>query len=381
MELTVGIGLLGCGTVGASVADRLVRERPTIEARSGVRYELRHVAIRDHHKARPSSLASRLFTRDARAVVEDNRVDLVIELIGGTADATDLVERALDRRKHVVTANKDLLATQRPRLRAIATSRGVTLRFEAAVAGAIPITRVLEDSLAGDRIESISGVVSGTCTYIMSRLEVGDTHEEALNAARRAGYAEADATSDVDGTDAAHKLAILAQLAFGQSLVSNRLPRTGIGGIDRSTVARASIAGLRIRLVAAAVRTKHGTAAEIAPVLLSEQHEFARTRDVENVIRIESRDAGTLHLRGAGAGGAATASAVLGDVVTALWTIAGRRDSLRAPSRALEPAIEVVPLFATLPRLPDFPEYALWNDSILQAPASHVSALSWSGKD
>lgn len=382
MDLTVGIGLLGCGTVGASVADRLVRDRPAIEARSGVRYQLRNVAIRDYQKARPSSLASRLFTRDARAVVDDSQVDLVVELIGGTMDATELVERALDNRKHVVTANKDLLATQRPRLAAIAASRGTTLRFEGAVAGAVPITRVLDDSLAGDWVESIAGVLNGTCTYILSRLEDGCTYDEALAAARRAGYAEADASNDVEGIDAAHKVAILSQLAFHQPVVSPRITRTGIIRVDRNDVARAHIAGLRIRLIGAAVRTRRGIAAEVGPVLLDAHHEFARTRDVDNVVCVQARDAGTLHLRGPGAGGAATASAVLGDVVTTLQTIAGRRCAITSrESRVLAPAVDVTPLFASLARLPEFPRYQLWDDSILQAPASRESAFSWPGKD
>ena len=233
MKLTVGVGLLGCGNVGASVADRLQREREIIERRSGVRYELRAIAIRDPHKNRPASLDPRLFSRDARAVIDDPHIDLIVELIGGASEAAEFVERALDRGRHVVTANKDLLATQGPRLRALAGSRRVNLRYEAAVAGAIPIVRTLDEALAGDEIRSVSGVVNGTCTAILSAMEDGADYAGSLERAQRLGYAEADPSNDVGGLDATHKLALVAQLAFGLAVISPRIRHTGIAGVTQ----------------------------------------------------------------------------------------------------------------------------------------------------
>ena len=318
MTTTVGIGLLGCGTVGASVADRLQRERARLEQRAGVPYRLHGIAIRDCTKRRPASLERELFTTAARAVVEDPRVDLVVELIGGLDDAADLVERALRRGRHVVTGNKDLIATAGPRLRALAESAGVALRYDAAVGGALPVLRVLDEALAGDEIRSVSGVLNGTCTAILSAMEGGSSFAGALAQAQREGYAEADPRSDVDGLDAAHKLAIIAQTAFGVPLLSSQIRTKGIGGITHSEVARALSQGMRIRLVASAERTAEELRTEVAPVLLPDQHEFAQTRGVENVVRIDARDAGSLLLRGDGAGGAATASSVLGDIVAVL---------------------------------------------------------------
>lgn len=384
MNLTAGIGLLGCGTVGAAVADRLQRSHERIRRHAGVGYELRAVAIRDARKLRPHSLDARLFTRDARAIVDDPEVDLVVECIGGTGDAAELVERALDRGRHVVTANKDLLATQGPRLQALAAARGVTLRFEAAVAAAIPVVRTLDDALAGDPVAAIAGVVNGTCTSILSAMERGRDYDAALSDARRDGFAEADPSADVDGTDAAHKLALLVQLAFRLAVISPRIRRTGIAAIARRDVARAQMLGLRIRLVAAAIRSTHGTFAEVAPVLVRDDHEFGRTAGAENVVRVNARDAGSLTLRGAGAGGAATASAVLGDVATVLRAIGERHDfAQRTRASALDPAIDVSPLFESFPRTSELPQYPLWDDtSFLDAPASQAAlALSWPGKE
>ena len=220
MESTIGIGLLGCGTVGSSVAERLISERNAIERRAGARYELRGIAIRDPHKQRAPLLDRRLFTTDARAVVDDPGVDLVIELIGGDGEAATFVERALERGRHLVTANKDLVATRGPRLFALAASAGAGLRFEAAVAGAIPIVRTLGDALAGDEVFSVAGVINGTCTAILSAMEEGATFDDALASAQELGFAELDPSNDVGGNDAAHKLAILAQLAFGAAVIS-----------------------------------------------------------------------------------------------------------------------------------------------------------------
>ena len=321
MTTTVGIGVLGCGTVGASVADRLQRERDRIAQRTGVAYRLHAIAIRDCGKRRPESLERELFTTAARAVVDDPRVDVVVELIGGLDDAADLVERALRRGRHVVTANKDLIATAGPRLRTLAESAGVALCYDAAVGGAIPVLRVLNEALAGDHILRIAGVLNGTCTAILSAMEAGSSFDAALAQAQRLGYAEADPRSDINGIDVAHKLAILVQTAFGIPLLSPQIPARGIAEITQADVAAAQEREQRIRLVACATRTADGVQAEVTPRLLPAADEFARTQGVENVVQIDARDAGRLVLRGDGAGGAATASSVLGDIVAVLRAI------------------------------------------------------------
>ncbi len=369
MKTTVGVGLLGCGTVGSNVADRLHREREVIERRSGVRFELRAIAIADPLKQRSSAIERRLFTRDARSVVDDPQVDLVIEVIGGTNEAAELVERALERGRHVVTANKDLIGEQGPRLQALAASRRCALRFEAAVAGAIPIVRTLDEALAGDEIVSVAGVMNGTCTSILSAMEAGAGYTDALARAQRLGYAESDPTNDVEGIDAAHKIAIVAQQAFGLSVISPRVARRGISDVTQRDVARARMLGYRIRLVAAALRSPAGVFADVAPVLVSEDHEFARTADADNVVRLDARAAGTLVLRGAGAGGAATSSAVLGDVVSVLRALGqGRGFDLRVRSSPLEAAVRVDPFFRRLAHTADLPGYAIWEDAPTSLP-------------
>jgi homoserine dehydrogenase len=366
MKLTVGIALLGCGTVGAEVADRLVREQDAIERASGAQYELRGIAIRDAVKERPDSIEDRrLFTGNARSLVDDPHVDLVVELIGGIDEAASLVERALERGRHVVTANKDVIGTQGPRLRALAASRAVTLRFDAAVAGAIPLLRTLDEALAGDEVRSVAGVLNGTCGFILDAMERGAAFDEALACAQELGYAEADPSNDVEGADAAYKLAAIAQVGFGVAVISPRIRRSGIASVTSRHVAQARELGLRLRLVAATARTSTGITAEVAPVLVSEEHEFARAAGAENVAHVEARDAGRLSLRGSGAGGRATASAVLGDVVAVLRAIGQRRDFSDRAGLGLAPALDVTPFFSKHARVRELPQYPLWNDGAM----------------
>lgn len=371
MQLTVGVGLLGCGTVGAAVADRLQRERDVLEHRAGVRYDLRAIAIRDARKERPNCLRHDLFTRDAFSIVDDPHVDVLIECVGGTNDSAELVERALDRGCHVVTANKALIATQGPRLRGLAAVRRAALRFEAAVASAIPIVRVLDEALAGDEVTSVAGVVSGTCTSVLSAMEDGIGYAAALCRAQRAGFAEADPSGDVNGSDAAHKLALLMQVAFGLPVISPAIRRTGIAEIARRDIARARMLGQRIRLVAAGVRTVDGALAEVSPMLLPENHVFAQTVGVENVVRIVARDAGALVLRGAGAGGTAAASAVLGDFVSVLRAAAeSTYVACRSRPANVGFGVAVGSMFASLPRSSELPRYPLWDDTLTAGPTA-----------
>lgn len=360
MRSVVGVGLLGCGTVGTSVAERLISHEDDIAQRAGVSFDLRAVAIRDATKLRPAVLDNVRFTANVRDVVEDPTIDVVIECIGGTSIAAAAIEEALDRGKHVVTANKDAIATQGPRLCALAAARGVALRYEAAAGGAIPIVRALSESLAGDEVYAIAGVVNGTCTAILSAMEDGASYAEALAQAQQLGYAEADPSGDVGGADAANKLALLLQLGFREAVVSGRIPCVGIESIGKPEIARARMWGYRVRSIAAAVRTSDGILAQVAPMLIPQDHPFAQTCGPQNVICIIARDAGTLLMSGAGAGAVPTASAILGDVVDVMRGIVGRHD-LRVRCNAL--ASSTINEFGDRFELHDeLTHLRIWND-------------------
>ena len=331
---TVHIALLGCGTVGSGVANLLITSGTAIAARSGVDYWLDAIAVRDVAKPRPDFIPHSLLRDDAMALVDDPAIDLVIECIGGTTVAAGLVEAALRRGKHVVTANKDLLATRGPELRALATTHNVTIAYEAAVGGAIPIVRTLTQSLAGEEILEVGGVLNGTTNFILSAMFEGESYESALARAQQLGFAEADPTNDVEGIDAAHKLAILAQLAFRRGLVTHEIPRTGITKITRDDVSLAKRLGLHLKLVACA----RAGASLVTPAYVRDEHPFAQPSGPQNCIRITGRSSGSLTFAGAGAGSAPTASSVIGDVVAVLRRIsAGRQMGFLPPEADLKP--------------------------------------------
>lgn len=345
MRLSVGIGLIGCGTVGAAVAERLLAQQDDIEAATGVRYELRAIAVRSLERPR-GDLPRHLFVADAGALAADPAIDVLVECAGAAHEIAETVEGALARGAHVVTANKDLVATQGPRLRAIAAACGGSLSFEAAVCAAIPVVRMLSHSLAGDEVFSIAGVVNGTTNAILSAMENGSDYAQALADAQLRGYAEADPASDVDGHDAAHKLALLAQLAFRCNVVSPQISRRGISHVTAREVARARTLGRRIRLIAGARKTPRGICAQVTPVLVPQDHPFAQASGAQNALRIVARDAGTLLLCGEGAGGPATACAILGDVISALRAIGERR--LPARGAAVSTAALAVEPFSSV---------------------------------
>ncbi len=317
----VRIALLGCGTVGSGVARLLVNATSSVPARSGVDYWLAGIAVRSLSKPRPSEIPSSLFTEDARALALDPSIDVVIECIGGTGVAAEFVVAALEARKHVVTANKDLLATRGPELRALAASRGVTIAYEAAVGGAIPIVRTIAESLAGEDILEVGGVLNGTTNFILSEMFGGASYASALGQAQRLGFAEADPTSDVAGIDAAHKLAILAQLAFKRGLVTQEIPRTGITGLVRDDHTLAKRAGWRLKLIGCA----RADASIVTPAYVPTDHPFAQPVGPQNCIRVTGRASGSLTFAGTGAGSNPTASSVVGDVVAVLRRIAAGR--------------------------------------------------------
>ena len=305
---TRGVGLLGCGTVGSGVARRLVASHPGL---------IRAIAVRDPHK--PRDVAWSDFGGDPFEVVDDPNVHVVVECIGGLGLARELVLRAIARGKDVVTANKDLIATEGPWLASFAARTGASLRYEAAVGGAIPIVRALAGSLAAEDVFEIGGVLNGTTNFVLSAMEDGAEYAEALAEAQRLGYAEADPRADVDGHDAAHKLAILAGLAFHRPSVSATLARRGIAGLSREDVRAGVERGLRLKLLAIARRAADGSIeAGVTPTYVPADHAFARPRGPQNVVRVVGRGCGELTFSGTGAGGDATASAVVADVLAAL---------------------------------------------------------------
>jgi homoserine dehydrogenase len=253
-------------------------------------------------------LDAALLTVDALAVVERDDIGLIIECIGGTGIAALLVERALERGKHVVTANKDLLASEGPRLAALAAARGATLHYEAAVGGAIPIVRALSDSLAGEDVLEVGGVLNGTTNFILSEMTRGASYAAALAEAQQLGYA---------GIDAAHKLAILSQLAFRRAVTSPMIARRGIDSISREDVALGKRLGWRVKLIACA-RNGQRLEASVTPAFVAAGHPFAEPVGANNCIRVIGRASGTLTFAGSGAGRDPTASAVIGDVIAAL---------------------------------------------------------------
>ncbi|WP_153502804.1 homoserine dehydrogenase [Cumulibacter manganitolerans] len=318
MSTPIRIALLGCGTVGSEVV-RLVQDQSAdLAARVGAPLEIAGVAVR--RPERHPDVDPALLTTDVDALIDDPTVDVVIEVIGGIEPVKGWLLRALRSGKSVVSANKALLAEAGDELHAAAASGGADLYYEAAVAGAIPILRPLSESLTGDRIQRVMGIVNGTTNFILSRMdETGSSFAEALAEATDLGYAEADPTADVDGFDAASKAAILAGLAFHSPVVADDVYREGISQVTAGDVASAREMNCTIKLLAICERVSDDGAEAIAvrvhPVMLPRAHPLAGVGDAFNAVFVEAEAAGPLMFYGKGAGGAPTASAVLGDLV------------------------------------------------------------------
>jgi homoserine dehydrogenase len=310
--------LLGCGNVGSALVRLIQDHADVIEARSGVPLEVARVAVRDVKKDRGLALPIRCFTDDAESVVTDPDIDIVVEVIGGIEPARSLIVSALMAGKPVVTANKELLATHGRALFETAEGAGVDLLFEASVAGGIPLMRPLRESLAGDRIRRVMGIVNGTTNYILTRMaDGGDSFEDALADAQTLGYAEPDPTADVEGFDAASKAAIIASIAFGARVTSADVYREGIAAITLDDIESARDLGYVVKLLAVAEEVDGEVAVRVHPAMVPERHPLASVRDSFNAVFIEGDAVGELMLYGRGAGGGPTASAVLGDLVDA----------------------------------------------------------------
>jgi homoserine dehydrogenase len=319
-DRVVRIALLGCGNVGAALVGILTDRAEALAVQSGARYELAGIAVRDADAPRPAHVPRHLLTTDAAALVADPSVDMVVELVGGTRPAGDLVRAALDSGRPVVTANKALLASpEGVALRTLARDRGVDLLYEAAVAGAIPLVRALRESLTGERIHRVMGIVNGTTNFMLTRMgEQGANYADVLAEAQALGYAERDPTADVEGYDAAAKAAILAGVAFGYDVAAADVFREGISGVRSSDVAFAERFGYVVKLLAIVERSgEDGLSVRVHPAMLPRSHPLAGVRDAYNAVFIEGEAAGELMLYGQGAGGLPTASAVVGDLIDA----------------------------------------------------------------
>ncbi len=318
-EQSIGIGFLGCGIVGSGAVRHLLRETDAISRAVGRPVEIRRVAVRNLSKKRDvDDLDTGVFTRDPAEVVADPSVDLVVECMGGIEPARSCILQALAAGKPVVTANKELLSTLGADLFNAADSIGVDLYYEAAVAGGIPLMRPLKESLAGESIRRVTGIVNGTTNYILTRMsEAGLSFTEALAEAERLGYAEEDPTADIEGFDAAAKAAIIASVAFRARVVAGDVYREGISHVTHRDIEFAQRLGYTVKLVAIAEEQDSEIAVRVHPAMLPNDHPLASVRDSFNAIFVEGASVGSLMFYGRGAGGDPTGSAVVGDIVAA----------------------------------------------------------------
>lgn len=339
------VALLGAGAVGSQVAALMLRHGPELADRAGATLELVGIAVRDLDAPRDVDLPRELFTTDAETLIIGS--DIVIELMGGIEPARTYLLQAINSGADVVTANKALLATHGPEIFDAADQVGAQVYYEAAAAGAIPIIRPLRDSLAGDRVQRIMGIVNGTTNYILDRMDTeGAELADVLADAQRLGYAEADPTADVEGYDAAQKAAILASLAFHTTVPLESVHREGITWIDKSMMDAARHAGYVIKLLAVCERLSPAGAGEaisvrVYPALIRRDHPLATVHGANNAVFVQAEAAGNLMFYGAGAGGVQTASAVLGDVVSAARRHIAGGVGVGESTRANLPIVEI----------------------------------------
>ena len=308
--------MLGAGVVGSQIARLLIANKSDLASRAGANLELVSIAVKDS-KLKRDGISAALLTNDAKSIVNDPQIDLVIEVIGGIDPAKELILTALKNGKSVVTANKALLAKHGAELYAAADKANVDLYYEAAVAGAIPILRPLRESLVGDHVIRVMGIVNGTTNYILTKMdENGAAFADALKEAQALGFAESDPSADIEGFDAAAKAAILAGLAFHSRVTDNDVYREGISKITAADVKVAKAMEMVIKLLAIAELTPEGAVSvRVHPALISRNHPLASVRDSFNAVFVEAQSAGQMMFYGKGAGGEPTASAILGDLV------------------------------------------------------------------
>ena len=349
----LNVAVLGCGSVGSQVVRLLTEQAGDLAARVGAPVQLVGVAVRRIDAPREVEVPAGLLTTDAAGLVARDDVDVVVEVIGGIEPARSLILAALEGGASVVTANKALLAEDGPTLFEAAEKAGRDLYYEAAVAGAIPILRPLRESLAGDRVTRVLGIVNGTTNFILDKMDTtGAGFEEALEEAQNLGYAEADPTADVEGFDAAAKAAILASLAFHTRVTAADVHREGITDVTAADIASARDMGSVVKLLAIAeladgARGDAGVSVRVHPAMIPRSHPLASVREAFNAVFVESEAAGQLMFYGPGAGGAPTASAVLGDLVT---VARNRLDETRGPGESAYADRVVLPMGETRTR-------------------------------
>jgi homoserine dehydrogenase len=338
----LNVALLGCGNVGSQVYRLLTEQSADLKARAGAPLQVVGVAVRDVSQARKVAVDADLLTTDGIGLVSRPDVDIVIELIGGIEPARTLLLAALNSGKSVVTANKELIAADRAELHRTAKEAGADLYYEAAVAGAIPLLRPLRESLAGDEVQRVLGIVNGTTNFILDRMDSsGADFSTALAEAQALGYAEADPTADVAGFDAAAKAAILASIAFHTDVTADDVYREGILSVTASDIATARAMGCVVKLLAICERCNGGISARVHPAMIPRDHPLAAVREAYNAVFVEAESAGRLMFYGAGAGGQPTASAVLGDTVAVARNLLA---GLRGPDASTYAGLPLVPI-------------------------------------
>ncbi len=314
--MTVYVGIIGLGTVGSGTVKILFENQSLIKKRLGAPLLVKKIAVRDPSLPRRVEVPDTLLTTDPESIFRDPEIKIVVELIGGLEPARTFILKAIEAGKHVVTANKAVLAEYGAELFAAAKEKGVDIAFEAAVGGGVPIIKTLKESLAGNRIKSLTGIVNGTCNYILTRMtDEGLSFEEALAEAQEAGFAEADPSLDVDGIDAAHKLALLTTLAYGTEISLEDIYVEGIREIEPLDIAFARELGFVTKLLAICKETENGLEVRVHPALIAEDHVLASVRMAYNAFYVRGDAVGDILLYGLGAGQMSTGSAVVSDIV------------------------------------------------------------------
>ena len=350
---TLKVALLGCGVVGSEVARLLVEQADDLALRIGARLELAGIAVRRVGHRRGAAIDTSLLTADAQELVSRPDVDIVVEVIGGIEPARTLMLSALKTGKPVVTANKALLAENGAEIYGAAREYGADLYYEASVAGAIPLLRPLRESLAGDTVHRVLGIVNGTTNFILDRMDSsGAGFAESLEEAQALGYAEADPTADVEGFDAAAKAAILASLAFHTPVTAADVHREGITAVTAADIGSARALGRVVKLLAICERCagnngRGGISVRVHPAMIPRSHPLAAVSEAYNAVFVEAQSAGRLMFYGAGAGGTPTASAVLGDLVA---VARNRLAGTRGPDASTYAGLPVMPMGETLTR-------------------------------
>lgn len=330
----LNIGICGVGTVGIATIEILQKQRETLLSRSGRSLLVSHVGARREHTDHDYGDAR--VSRDVMDLALDPEVDVLVELIGGTSVAYDLIKLAIQQGKHVVTANKALIAEHGNELTALAESAGVQIRFEAAVAGGIPIIKALRESMAANNVSEVAGIINGTGNFILTEMSTkGRAFDDVLSEAQALGYAEADPTFDIDGTDAAHKLVILASLAFGIPLSIDAPMKQGIQDVSPVDLEYAASMGYRVKHLGIARQTNQGIEMRVHPTLIPEHKQIATVDGVLNAVMVSGDAVGELLLVGPGAGGAATASSVCADLVDIARNSSGSGPALGVPASQL----------------------------------------------